>query len=79
MAYKLVFNIKGQEFVFVSSSLKDDDLQKAITVKGSNGKKFLISRAEKKGRMFWGLGRQTDFDIIKIKGEKNESGCAGKV
>lgn len=79
MAYKLVFNIKGQEFVFVTPSLKDDDLQKAITVKGSNYKKFLISRAEKKGRMFWGLGKQTDFYIIKIKGEIDASGCVRKV
>ena len=75
--YKLVFNIKGREFVFTSPSLKDDDLQKAITIKGSNSKAFLISRAEGKGRMFWGLGKQTDFDIVKIKGEKkNEGGCS---
>jgi hypothetical protein len=76
MAYKLVFDFDGKKFEFITPSLKDDDLQKAVTLKGSNCKAFLISRAEKKGRMFWGIMKQTDFDIIKIKGEKNEGRCS---
>lgn len=67
--YKLVFDFNGRKFEFITPSLKDEDLQKAVTLKGSNYKAFLISRAEKKGRMFWGIMKQTDFDIIKIKEE----------
>lgn len=70
MAYKLVFEINGKRFEFVTPSLKDSDLQKSITLRGSNTKSFIISKAEKKGRMFWGIMKQTDFDIVKIKGEK---------
>lgn len=70
MAYKLVFKTDRGDFEFVVPSLKEEDLQNYITLKGSNKKTFLISRAEKRGRMFWGIMKQTDFDIIKIKGEK---------
>ena len=54
MAYKLVFKTDRGDFEFVVPSLKEEDLQNYITLKGSNKKTFLISRAEKRGRMFWG-------------------------
>lgn len=68
MAYRLVFDFDGRKFEFTTPSLKEEDLQNAVKLKGSNKKAFIISKAEKKGRMFWGVMKQTDFDIIKIKG-----------
>jgi hypothetical protein len=74
MAYKLVFQTGKGEKVFYSKSLKQEALQKAIILKNDAPKYFLISLAEKKGRMFYGLMRQMDFDIIKLKkGEENAS------
>lgn len=54
MAYKLVFKTDRGEFEFVVPSLKEEDLQNYITLKGGNKKKFLISRQRKEVGCFGG-------------------------
>lgn len=67
MAYKLVFKTDRGDFEFVVPSLKEEDLQNYITLKGANKKKFLISRAEMQGIMFYGLNKRLYFEIKRCK------------
>ena len=67
MAYKLVFDFDGRKFEFVTPSLKEDDLQKAVKLKDDGLKRFMVSKDDGLGYMFYGLNKRVMFSIKEIK------------
>lgn len=66
MAYKLVFDFDGRKFEFITPSLKDDDLQQAVKLKRNGLKKFMVSKEDGLGIMFYGLNKRVMFSIKEI-------------
>lgn len=63
MAYKLVFDLNGRKFEFITPSLKEEDLQKAVKLKRDGLKKFMVSKEDGLGIMFYGLNKRIMFSI----------------
>ena len=63
MAYKLVFDFDGRKFEFITPSLKDEDLQKAVKLKRDGLKEFMVSKEDGLGIMFYGLNKRVMFSI----------------
>ena len=63
MAYKLVFDFNGRKFEFITPSLKEEDLQKAVKLKRDGLKKFMVSKEDGLGYMFYGLNKRAMFSI----------------
>lgn len=66
MAYKLVFDFNGRKFEFITPSLKEEDLQKAVKLKRDGLKKFMVSKEDGLGIMFYGLNKRVMFSIKEI-------------
>lgn len=71
MAYKLIFDFNGRKFEFITPSLKEEDLQKAVKLKDGKKKRFMVGKEEGLGIMFYGIDKRIMFAIKEEKEDES--------